>query len=55
MLIGFNLPGTWKLDHIHVHWGEDDSKGSEHYLDGKQYAAEVCVIREIQLDKANKY
>ena len=40
---GFNLPDTWMLDHIHVHWGEDDSKGSEHYLDGKQYAGEVGV------------
>ena len=40
-LSGGPLGGTYKLVHFHMHWGKDDSKGSEHTVDGKSYAAEV--------------
>src|SRR5258706_116198 len=29
------------LEHVYVHWGEDDSCGSEHYVDSHPYGAEV--------------
>ena len=32
---------TYVLDHFHFHWGSSDERGSEHTVDGKQYAAEV--------------
>jgi len=38
---GGELPGTYKLVQIHFHWGSDDSKGSEHTVDGKAYPLEV--------------
>ena len=35
------LTGTYTTVQLHLHWGEDNSKGSEHAVDGKKYAAEV--------------
>lgn len=32
---------VYKLVQFHVHWGSDDSKGSEHTVGGSAYAAEV--------------
>ena len=32
------------LDHFRFHWGADDTRGSEHSLAGKRYAAEVVFI-----------
>ena len=40
-LKGLGLDGTHLLDHIHLHWGDKNDKGSEHSLDGKFYSAEV--------------
>lgn len=31
----------FRLEQFHLHWGSDDTKGSEHTIDGKMYAAEV--------------
>ena len=31
----------WTLDHIHMHWGADDKRGSEHTRDGEEFAGEV--------------
>lgn len=42
-LKGLGLEGTHLLDHIHLHWGENNDKGSEHSLDGKFYPAEVLI------------
>ena len=27
---------------VHMHWGENTSRGSEHLVDGQAFAAEVC-------------
>ena len=31
----------YKFAQFHMHWGVDDSKGSEHLVDGQSYPAEV--------------
>jgi carbonic anhydrase len=30
------LPGIYKFVQLHFHWGSDDSRGSEHRIDGKK-------------------
>ena len=37
---GGPLQHTYRLVQFHLHWGSEDW-GSEHTIDGKQYAAEV--------------
>ena len=41
---GGGLLGNFTTAQFHLHWGSSDSKGSEHTIDGKQYAAEVNGI-----------
>lgn len=41
---GGGLEGNFTTAQFHLHWGSSDSKGSEHTIDGKQYAAEVSGI-----------
>lgn len=37
--------GTYRLAQFHVHWGADNTVGSEHTVDGKFYPVEVsCCI-----------
>jgi len=31
----------YRLEQFHLHWGSDDTKGSEHTINGQMYAAEV--------------
>ncbi len=38
---GGGLTGSYEVFQFHTHWGSDDTKGSEHTLDGKSYPAEV--------------
>ena len=38
---GGSLPTTYYATQFHFHWGSDDSKGSEHTVDGKSYPMEV--------------
>ena len=38
---GGGLTDTFTTAQFHLHWGSDDSKGSEHYLDGTKFPAEV--------------
>ena len=40
-ITGGSLPATYKVAQFHFHWGADDTKGSEHQLDGKKYPMEV--------------
>lgn len=40
---GGDLSGTYTTVQFHIHWGADNSKGSEHTVNGKQYAAEVLI------------
>ena len=37
----------YELWQFHAHWGNDSSKGSEHTVDGKTYAAEVSTVCNI--------
>ncbi|XP_052216880.1 carbonic anhydrase 2-like isoform X2 [Dreissena polymorpha] len=34
----------FKLAQFHLHWGADDTRGSEHTIDGKQFAAELHLV-----------
>lgn len=38
---GGGLPGTYIVDQFHFHWGSDDTRGSEHEINGKHFAMEV--------------
>ena len=37
------LPGTFALAGFHFHWGDTSRLGSEHYVNGEEYPAEVAV------------
>jgi len=41
---GGGLLGNFTTAQFHLHWGSSDSKGSEHKIDGKQYAAEIHFV-----------
>lgn len=41
---GGMLPGTYKADHLHFHWGTDSSPGSEHTIDGMQFPMEMHIV-----------
>ena len=40
-ITGSGLPGKFTLAQLHFHWGNSSSEGSEHYVGGKAYPAEV--------------
>ena len=40
-LSGGPLAKKYKFEQFHFHWGDKDSEGSEHRLNGKMYPAEV--------------
>ena len=40
---GGDLPEDYHLAQFHFHWGSQDERGSEHYLDGMQYPMEVST------------
>lgn len=40
---GGDLGSTFKAAQFHFHWGSDNTKGSEHTYNGKNYPAEVKV------------
>ncbi|XP_022792080.1 carbonic anhydrase 2-like [Stylophora pistillata] len=41
---GGGLDGVFTTVQFHFHWGSDKTKGSEHTLDGKAYAAELHFV-----------
>ena len=41
---GGGLPGHYATVQFHLHWGSDDTKGSEHAVDGMLYPAEVSYL-----------
>ncbi|KAG7169302.1 Carbonic anhydrase 2-like 2 [Homarus americanus] len=41
---GGDLEGKYTFLQFHFHWGGDDSRGSEHTVDGKQYPAELHLV-----------
>jgi len=38
---------SYVLEQIHLHWGEDDSAGSEHHINAHSFAAEVSTIARL--------
>lgn len=43
-LAGGGLSSNYTLYEVHFHWGKDNSVGSEHLIDSKQYAGEVQFV-----------
>ena len=43
-LSGGGLPSTYKAVQFHLHWGSNDTVGSEHTKNGKSYAAEMHIV-----------
>merc|ERR1711892_552275 len=46
VLSGGPLDGDYQILQLHYHWGADDSKGSEHTLDGKQFPLEMHIVHK---------
>ena len=42
---GGGLDGEYNVGQFHFHWGRDDSRGSEHTIDGRQFPMEVGISR----------
>ncbi|KAK3086570.1 hypothetical protein FSP39_020377 [Pinctada imbricata] len=43
-LTGGPLKGKYRLEQFHLHWGSENSKGSEHTVNGKMYPAELHLV-----------
>jgi len=41
---GGGLPAKYKFAQVHFHWGSDDTKGSEHKVNGKPYPMEMHFV-----------
>lgn len=41
---GGGLDGNYTTAQFHLHWGPSNKKGSEHYLDGQQFSAEIHFV-----------
>lgn len=41
---GGPLSYSYTFDSIHIHFGRDDKQGSEHFIDGVSFPAEVIAI-----------
>jgi len=41
---GGPLNGTYMLEQVHFHWGEEDGVGSEHWMDGSPFSMEVHFV-----------
>ncbi|XP_037093007.1 carbonic anhydrase 1-like [Pollicipes pollicipes] len=41
---GGALPGEYQVVGFHFHWGENDTVGSEHILDGRSYPLEMHIV-----------
>lgn len=44
VLSGGPLSDKYKLEQFHLHWGNCDNHGSEHTIDGREYAAELHLV-----------
>ena len=43
-LSGGPLDSTYQLAQFHAHWGGENSRGSEHTVDGKSFSAELHLV-----------
>ncbi|XP_077995920.1 carbonic anhydrase 3-like [Glandiceps talaboti] len=41
---GGGLPATYRAEQFHFHWGSCDSIGSEHFMNGRAYSAEMHIV-----------
>ena len=41
---GGGLGSTYIFQQLHFHWGSDDSRGSEHRIDNRKFAAELHMV-----------
>jgi len=46
ILTGGPLTGEYQILQLHFHWGSDDTKGSEHTLDGKMFPLEMHIVHK---------
>jgi len=46
ILSGGHLAGDYQILQLHFHWGADDTKGSEHTLDGKMFPLEMHIVHK---------
>jgi len=44
ILSGGPLEGDYKIRQLHFHWGKDDSRGSEHTVDSREFPLELHVV-----------
>jgi len=44
VLRGGPLGGDYQMLQLHFHWGADDTKGSEHTLDGERFPLELHIV-----------
>lgn len=40
------MPGAYRLAYVDLHWGGEDTRGSEHTVDTQAFAMEVCEMTE---------
>ncbi|CAC5405233.1 CA [Mytilus coruscus] len=41
---GGGLPETYVVEQFHFHWGSEDTRGSEHEINGKHFSMEMHVV-----------
>jgi len=46
ILSGGPLDGDYQILQLHFHWGSDDSKGSEHTIDGQSFPLEMHIVHK---------
>jgi len=46
VLSGGPLNGDYQILQLHFHWGSDDTKGSEHTLNGKMFPMELHIVHK---------
>ena len=49
------MDGEYELWQFHAHWGSEDGHGSEHTVDGKNYAAEVIRTKFVDCNSFNLF
>jgi len=49
------IPMTVTIAQLHLHWGAEDSDGSEHAIDGSKFSAECHLVTTYKEDDTTKY
>lgn len=40
-IFGGDLPGRYEATQLHLHWSDEQNRGSEHTIDGRRFDMEV--------------